>query len=104
MSIGRIVHYTLSEHDAEAINRRRKDFREYTKDCTADGTYPAEGYVAHVGNDAKAGDQYPAMIVRVFEAAHSCNLQVFLDGTDTFWACSVSEGEGGRHWNWPPRV
>lgn len=101
LSIGRVVHYTLSEHDAEAINKRRKDFREFVK---ASEAYPADGYVAHVGNEVKAGDQYPAMIVRVFQPANSCNLQVFLDGTDTFWACSVSEGEGGRHWNWPPRV
>jgi hypothetical protein len=104
MSIGRIVHYTVSEQEAVQINRRRNDFRKFLKDHIAAGTYPMDGYVAHVGNDVQAGDQFPAMIVRVFEAAHSCNLQVFLDGTDTFWACSVSEGDGGRHWYWPPRA
>jgi len=103
MAIGRIVHYTLSEHDAEAINKRRTD----AKNVNAAGVTLASqclGAQIHVGNEVKAGEQYPATIVRVFEAAKSANLRVWLDGNDDFWACSVSEGEGGRHWNWPPRV
>ena len=104
-SIGRIVHYTLSEHDAELINKRRKDWRATAGDHAAKtGKFPDAGYQAHVGNEVRAGEQFPATIVRVFEAAKSANLRVWLDGNDDFWACSVGEGEGGRHWNWPPRI
>ena len=85
-SIGRIVHYTLSENDATAIANRRKDFG------------------VNIGNAVREGDVFPAVIVRVFEAAGSANLKVLLDGTDDFWAGSVSEGEGPRTWAWPPRV
>jgi transcriptional regulator len=101
-TIGRIVHYTLSEHDAAAINKRRKD----AKNLNAAGVTLASqqlGAQIHVGNEVRAGEQYPAIIVRVFEAAKAANLRVWLDGNDDYWACSVGEGEGGRHWNWPPR-
>lgn len=58
-TIGRIVHYTLTTVDAEAINRRRKDF--------ADQPSPGNtGFQGHVGNVANAGDTFPAMVVRVF--------------------------------------
>jgi hypothetical protein len=100
-SVGRIVHYKLIAHDAALINKRREDFRQFVKES---GNYPSDGYVAHVGNPVEAGDVFPAIIIRVWEAAKSCNLQVLLDGTDTFWACSVSEGEGERNWSWPPRA
>lgn len=93
-TIGRIVHYTLTEADAEAINRRRPDGSRGT-----DG----QGAVVHVGNHASAGQVYPAMVVRVFDAPYA-NLQVHLDGNDTYWACSRSEGEGPGFWCWPPRV
>lgn len=98
-SIGRIVHYTLSEHDADLINKRRKDFLEFVK---ASEEYPSDGYQAHVGNPVKGGDVYPAVIVRVWPS--SVNARVILDGTDDFWACSISEGEGERSWSWPPRA
>lgn len=103
LSIGRIVHYTLSEDDALQINKRRKD----AKNLNAAGVTLASqelGAQIHVGNEVRAGEQYPATIVRVFEAAKSANLRVWLDGNDDLWACSVSEGAGVRHWNWPPRV
>ncbi|MFJ2006987.1 hypothetical protein [Streptomyces chartreusis] len=103
-SIGRIVHYTLSEHDAAEINRRRADFARYVKNGGLHGG--GTGYVAHVGNQAREGDVYPAMIVRVFgETPESAvNLQVFLDGNDAFWATSRTLGEGPFHWAWPERV
>ncbi|MFM9542333.1 hypothetical protein [Streptomyces turgidiscabies] len=88
-SIGCIVHYTLSEQDAAEINRRRADD-------------PA----AYAGNQAREGDVCPAMIARIFgETPESAvNLQVTLDGNDTFWATSRTEGEGPFHWAWPERV
>lgn len=98
-TIGRIVHYTLAEQDVDAINRRRADF----------GGQPDgpgnEGFQGHVGNHARAGDVYPAMIVRVFDPrVTTANLQVFLDGNDTYWATSRTEGEGPCHWSWPVKV
>lgn len=95
-SIGRIVHYQLTEHDAEAINRRRKDFSE-----SRSGDQKT-GFISHVGNDAAAGDVLPAVIVRVWGTA--CNLQVLLDGTDTYWATSRNEGADKGQWSWPERV
>lgn len=104
-SIGRIVYYTISEQDAEQINKRRADARNLN---AAGVTLASQGLgpQIHIGNRVEAGDVYPAMIVRTWgsEACHSQQLQVFLDGNDTFWATSVSEGEGQRRWSWPPRA
>ena len=98
-SIGRIVHYKLSAHDAEAINRRRADFAAAPPAST--------GFQAHVGNTAEAGQVFPAMIVRVFDPegdSGTSNLQVSLDGNDLYWATSRKTGEGEGTWAWPPRV
>lgn len=96
-TIGRIVHYTLSNFDADQINRRRDDF------SAAQSASAGLGYVGHVGNRATAGDVCPAIVVRTF-GGPAVNLQVQLDGTDTFWATSRTEGEGEGHWAWPPRL
>jgi hypothetical protein len=106
LSIGRTVLYTLNEDDAKAITKRRTDFVEHRN---SDG-YADTGYVAHVGNQVRAGDVFPAVVIRVWGTPegpnNSANLKVLLDGTDDFWALSVSEGEQGeqRKWSWPPRV
>lgn len=98
-SIGRVVHYRLTEHDAKDINRRRTDFHESR---SAD---ERTGFVGHVGNHAAEGDVYPATIVRVWnETTATCNLQVLLDGTDTYWATSRAEGPDAGNWHWPERV
>lgn len=105
-TIGRIVHYTLSAADADAINKRRADFVAFQHTLAGPidpGHRGATGHVAHVGNHAQAGDVCPAMVVRTF-GGPAANLQVQLDGTDTYWATSRSEGEGEGHWVWPPRV
>lgn len=97
-TIGRIVHYTLSEGDAEQINRRRPDGPR-----GSDGN----GAIVHVGNHAAEGQVYPAVVVRVFDPSASyVNLQVLLDGNDTYWATSRTNGESGEagRWVWPPRV
>jgi hypothetical protein len=98
-SIGRIVHYTLSQHDAAQINRLRQDYQSSARHL---GT----GFVGHVGNHAQEGDVYPAMIVRIFgETPKSAvNLRVLLDGNDVFWATSRTLGEGPSFWAWPERV
>jgi hypothetical protein len=91
-SIGQIVHYTLTEYDAAAINKRREDAK-------------AAGAVTqfHVGNHATAGDVCPAMIVATF-GGPAANLQVVLDGTDTYWATSRTEGTAPGTWAWPARI
>ncbi|WP_318202975.1 hypothetical protein [Streptomyces sp. SCL15-4] len=97
-SVGRIVHYQLTEQDATDINRRRKDFHE------SRGAEDRTGYIGHVGNRVAEGDQFPAIIVRVWdESTVTCNLQVLLDGNDTYWATSRAEGAEPGHWTWPPR-
>lgn len=86
-TIGRIVHYKLAEHDAASINAKR------LKDSTS-------------GNLAVEGDVYPAIIVRTWgeHAGASVQLQVLLDGPDTYWATSRLEGETAGSWSWPPRA
>lgn len=105
-TLGRVVLYTLTEGDAAQINKRRKDFAAFQKtifgNSPAPGELGATGHVGHVGNLATVGDVCPAMVVRIWGTC--CNLQVLLDGTDTFWATSRSEGDKPGSWAWPPRV
>jgi hypothetical protein len=98
-TVGRIVHYKLNAADVEAINRRRSDAGLRMAEIRADRL----GYVAHVGNSATEGQVLPAMVVATWSAG-CVNLQVLLDGVDTYWATSRTEGEGSGHWSWPPRV
>ncbi len=109
-SIGRIVHYTLSEDDAKRINRRREhhmdEQRRRAKAAVEGIGSSPSGEQKHVGNRAAAGDVLPMLIVRCWGTTpgSSVNGQVFLDGNDSLWVTSVSEGEGQRRWVWPPRV
>lgn len=82
-TVGRIVHYRLSESDVALIAAKRK----------AGGTF---------GNGVREGDTYPMLIVRVWNPT-LVQGQVFLDGPDTLWATSVAEGDGPRTWSWPKR-
>ena len=88
ITIGRMVHYTVSEQDVEQIMRQR----------TA-GKSIAERMMVQV----HVGAVYPAMSVSVWSPS-SANVQVFLDGNDVFWATSRSEGTEPGTWAWPPRV
>ena len=83
-TIGRIVHYQLSEFDAEEISARRA--------VTGDA-----------GNHVQSGQVYPALVVRTFGGPNA-NLQVLLDGTDTYWATSRTSGDRPGTWAWPPRT
>jgi hypothetical protein len=105
-TIGRIVHYRLSQADANAINKRRADFQAFRSNFSGPsdpGQPGADGHMAHVGNHATAGDYLPAMVVATFYAG-AANLQVFLDGNDTYWATSRPNGDGNGTWTWPPRA
>lgn len=111
-TVGQIVHYQLNEGDAAAINRKRDDFTAYQRKHSPDpsvwpvaGEDGATGHVAHVGNRAAAGQVYPAIVVRVFDPrSTTANLQVLLDGVDTYWATSRTERDGEGGWSWPPRA
>ena len=85
-SIGRIVLYRLSAEDVVAIKGNRT--------------------VRPTGNAVNEGEIYPAMIVRTWGNTEGscCQLQVFLDGADTYWATSRREGQGPATWFVPPRV
>jgi hypothetical protein len=102
-TIGRIVHYRLSAQDAEAINRRRDHAASHLRSQTGGAT---QGYQAHAGNSVNAGEVFPMIIVRVFgEDKHAAvSGQVFLDGSDVFWATSRIEGGAPGQWTWPERV
>ena len=102
-SIGRIVHYILSSEDANQINRRRIAGVGHGKD------WP-EGAQAHVGSQAIPGDVVAAVVVGVFTDFTveppdcSVNLHILLDGNDSFWAKSISEGTEIGTWRWPGRI
>lgn len=88
-SIGRIVHYRLTENDVALIASQR------------DGT-------VKTGNAPREGDVYPLIITRVWEQdpteASAINGQVLLDGNDTLWVTSRKQGDELGNWFAPPRV
>ena len=91
--LGDVVLYALTEADASAINRRRRDFHE---SGSGDGH---TGFVGHVGNWVQEGYVFPAVVVQVHaESTVTCNLQVLLDGNDSFWATSRPEGTTAGQW------
>lgn len=94
-TLGRIVLYTLSERDAEGIR--------FLTDRAASVN---RGAVAPIGDDAWAGETYPAIIVGVPgpAAPGMVNLKVWLNGTHDYWASSVYEGDGPGTWHWPERT
>lgn len=83
-TIGRIVLYTLTEKDAEQIQRRRTTSASIRERMEM-RAWP-EGAQAHMGNDVQVGVTVPAIIVAVWPTTVS--LRCFLDGTDEFWATS----------------
>lgn len=93
-ALGGTVLYRLTEDDATGINRRRKDFH------TAGSAESRSGFVGHVGNWVQEGDVFPAVVVHVHaESTVTCNLHVLLDGNDTYWATSRTEGTGTGAWS-----
>lgn len=86
---GLVVEYTLSEQDVHNI--------KHARGVRGNGTG---------GNFVTAGDNYPMIITRCWGSSEgsSANGQVILDGNDTLWVTSVSEGEGERKFRPYPRV
>ncbi len=106
---GRIVHYVVSESNAAEIARRRTTSVSIAERIKV-LAWPV-GAQAHLGNEIKAGDVLPAIILRVWSDSSGCsNIKVFLDGSDEYWATSVSYEEDGRpgSWHWttpaPPQA
>lgn len=91
ITVGRIVHYRLSAGDVRAIMGQREQL------ATALGVS-----VAAIGNTVAEGDVVAALVARVFdERSGTANLQVTLDGRDSYWATSRSEGTAPGTWAWP---
>ncbi|HEY8985680.1 MAG TPA: hypothetical protein VIU15_39680 [Streptomyces sp.] len=92
--VGDVVLYRLTEADATAVNRRRRDFHE-------NGSVDSRtGFIGHFGNWVEEGAVFPALVVQVHaESTVTCNLQVLLDGNDTYWATSRAEGDGFGQWS-----
>lgn len=105
-TIGRIVHYTLSEEDREEITRRRTTGASIAERIK-EGQWPI-GAQAHIGNSVGSSEVYPAMVVREWDG-DMVNLRVFLDGSDEYWATSrhMEDPDGPRNqpgtWHWPTR-
>ena len=106
-TIGRSVHYKLSEEDASAIQRRRTTVEGIHLSMEA-GRWPL-GTQAHVGNPASVGEVYPMIVTKVSPDQFGKGLdgvsgQVFLDGNDVLWVTQRSEGPDPGQWAWPARV
>lgn len=98
---GRIVWYVLSADDATKINKRRADAQRHMQAHIANST----GVMVHVGNEAREGAIYPAMVVETWggdKPDSLVNLKVELDGSDNFWATSRKVGEGPGTYHWMP--
>lgn len=104
ISIGRIVHYKLTEKDVEQISRRRTTGQSIAKRIS-EGTWPL-GSQAHIGNPHHAGQVLPLIVIVVWPNEYGpdydgINGQVLLDGNDTLWVTSIKEGPNNGEWQWP---
>lgn len=85
ISLGRIVHYALSNSDVQRASVARASRNE-----------------SHIGAAHAVGDLVPLIITHVFEAG--VNGQAFLDGNDTLWIVDAPEGAEMGTWRWPELV
>lgn len=84
-TVGRIVHYRLTWDDAAQIAATR---------------------AGAAGNPPSEGDVCAAIVVSTWGPTtnSAINLQVLLDGPDSYWAPSRNVGDVPGTWSWPPRV
>src|SRR6266478_1121809 len=85
---GRIVYFVFDENHAQQVKARR-DLHSTTNRSAAS-----------MGNGVKAGDIYPAMVVRVWDESGCSNLQIVLDGDDNHWAISVNFNPEKSQFSW----
>jgi len=92
-SVGRIVHYRLTETDCRLIDQQE-----------VDAGHPVAP--SRYRNNVSEGQYFPAMVVAMFGNGEHLNLKVFLDGGPgaEYWATSRPEGDTPGTWTWPPRV
>ncbi|MFJ6540516.1 hypothetical protein ACWDO7_22675 [Streptomyces sp. NPDC003656] len=81
---GDLVMYRLDDSDVRAITRQRLGMTER-------------------GTPVRAGQQWPAVVVRAEGDSPDviCNLHVFLDGPDTYWAQQARSGDAAGTWMLP---
>lgn len=97
--IGSVVSYKLTQSDADAINGHRAGWKAFLEHLFENVTSsaPADEALAGLkpatGNQVSAGDVFPAVIVRQWQAG-SANLKVLLDGNDDHWVTSAVSGTG----------
>lgn len=96
VTIGRIVHYVLSEKDAHVINERNS----IGNDLSMDERVPALVY--HGGSRVREGQHCAMIITQVWNEEGFINGQVTLDGLSNFWATSIRYDDmkvpGSWHW------
>lgn len=117
--VGQMVIYKLSEHDAKAIVASRLSAGRGTvsgNDPREGDEYPALIVRDWAGYDAALKAKFEAGEITLADEARtpvswrdhirnsSVNLQVFLDGTDVFWATSRSEFDGRKHGTFAKRT
>lgn len=88
LTVGRIVHYVLTEDDCKTINERRRIGKQID-----DSRGVLDGLMVYAGNHAIAGQHMPMMVVAVWPNEYGPNFdgvngQVFLDGNDSYWVTS----------------
>lgn len=97
LTVGRVVHYVLSEQDAQIINDRNS----IGNDLSAEERIPAIAY--HGGNRVREGQHCAMVIVHVWNGEGLVNGQVLLDGLSNYWATSVrhsGETKAPGSWHW----
>ncbi len=97
-SIGRIVHYRLTESEVLDITRRRDHGRG-----SRSASKTKSGAMVHTGNPVVAGELVPLIITKAGPET-LVNGQVTLDGNDSLWVTCASEGHNHGEWEWPERV
>ena len=90
---------SLSQRDADQINKRRDDSKKHFADNTGD----APGWIAHIGNTARGGALVPLVVVQVWPD-DLVNGQAILDGNDSLWVTAVKQGHMPGQWTWPERT
>lgn len=94
-SIGRIVHYVLSQQDVDSIQSIRQRMAELLQISAG-----------QIGNSVRVGEVVPAQIGRVWDASTGLiNGQATLDGFDNYWlrSCHMDECKAPGTWHWPER-
>jgi hypothetical protein len=111
---GRIVYFVFNEQCAAEAMRRRTTAKAiadrmqaevvrmpaHSEDTVVKAFAWPAGAQAHIGNDVKAGDICPAMVLRVWGDSGCSNLKVMLDGTDVYWATNINYDAQKAPYTW----